>query len=200
MIALLVSAMTSTSNTTPQGDAPIEIVPYDPVWPSKFEAEYLLLQAVLAPWLVGPIEHVGSTAIHGMPAKPVIDIMAAVGSLEASRSAINEVVKAGYVYFPYRPDIMHWFCKPSAAFRTHHLHLVPVGSKRWVECLAFRDASRGNQALAAEYAGLKHRLAAMFKFDREAYTDGKAPFVERVLQNRSINSHAAESANYKSIL
>jgi GrpB-like predicted nucleotidyltransferase (UPF0157 family) len=135
-----------------------------------------------------------------MPAKPVIDIMAAVASLEASRSAINEVVKAGYVYFPYRPDIMHWFCKPSAAFRTHHLHLVPMGSKRWVECLAFRDAIRRDQALAAEYAALKHRLAAMFKFDREAYTDGKAPFVERVLQNRGANSHTIESANHNSIL
>jgi GrpB-like predicted nucleotidyltransferase (UPF0157 family) len=192
--------MTSTFNTTPLGEAPIEIFAYDPLWPSKFEDERALLQTVLAPWLTGPIEHVGSTAIRGMPAKPVIDIMAAVASLEASRSAINEVVKAGYVYFPYRPDIMHWFCKPSAAFRTHHLHLVPMGSKRWVECLAFRDAIRRDQALAAEYAALKHRLAAMFKFDREAYTDGKAPFVERVLQNRGANSHTIESANHNSIL
>src|SRR5262245_19390084 len=192
--------MTSTSNTTPQGEAAIEIVPYDPAWSSKFEAERLLLQALLAPWLTGPIEHVGSTAIRDMPAKPVIDIMAAVSSLEASRSAINEVVKVGYVYFPYRPDIMHWFCKPSAACRTHHLHLVPMGIKRWVECLAFRDEIRGNQALASEYAALKHRLAEIFKFDREAYTDGKAPFVERVLQNRSINRHAEESAYHKSML
>src|SRR5262245_66615565 len=115
-----------------------------------------------------------------MPAKPVIDIMAGVRSLEDSRAAIREVVGAGYAYFPYRPDIMHWFCKPSAAFRTHHLHLVPMGSKRWVECLAFRDEIRGNQALAVEYAALKHTLVAMFKFDREAYTEGKTPFVERV--------------------
>jgi GrpB-like predicted nucleotidyltransferase (UPF0157 family) len=147
-----------------------------------FEAERALLQTVLARWLTGPIEHVGSTAIPGMPAKPVIDIMAAVGSLEASRSAINELVEAGYVYFPYRPDIIHWFCKPSAEFRTHHLHLVPMSSKRWIECLAFRDAIRANQALAVEYAALKNRLAAAFEFDREAYTDGKTPFVERVLQ------------------
>jgi GrpB-like predicted nucleotidyltransferase (UPF0157 family) len=108
--------------------------------------------------------------------------MAAVDSLEASRPAINALVEAGYVYFPYRPNIMHWFCKPSAAFRTHHLHLVPLGTKRWVECLTFRDTIRRERALAAEYAALKNRLAEKFKFDREAYTDGKTPFVERVLR------------------
>jgi len=170
-------------NETRQGEAPIEIVQYDPSWPSKFEAECASLQAVLAPWLAGPIEHVGSTAIPNMPAKPVIDIMAAVVSLEESRPAINALPESGYVYFPYRPDIMHWFCKPSAAFRTHHLHLVPLGSKRWLECLTFRDAIRRDQALAAEYAALKKRLAEMFRFDREAYTDGKTPFVERVLRS-----------------
>jgi GrpB-like predicted nucleotidyltransferase (UPF0157 family) len=184
-------------NKTPQGEAPIELIAYDSLWPSKFEAERALLQVVLASWLAGPIEHVGSTAISGMPAKPVIDVMAAVRSLEASRPAINGLAEAGYVYFPYRPDIMHWFCKPSSAFRTHHLHLVPLGSKRWVECLGFRDAVRSDRALAAEYAALKHRLAEQFKFDREAYTDGKAPFVERVLRNRGV-APATSSFNRKS--
>ena|SRR2546425_79370 len=174
---------------TPQAEAPIEIVPYDPLWPSKFEAERVLLQAVLARWLTGPIEHVGSTAIPGMPAKPVIDIMAPVGSLETSRPASGELVEAGYVYFPYRPDIMHWFCKPSAAFRTHHLHLVLLGSKRWRECLAFRDTIRTNPALASEYAALKKRLAEQFVFDRERYTEGKAPFVECVLQKGRTEYH-----------
>src|SRR5688500_420924 len=108
--------MTRPSIDAPRPEAPIEIVPYDPMWPSKFAAESDLLQIRLAPWLAGPIEHVGSTAIPGMPAKPVIDIMAAVQSLEASRPAIDELAKAGYLYFPYRPDEMHWFCKPSPAF------------------------------------------------------------------------------------
>jgi GrpB-like predicted nucleotidyltransferase (UPF0157 family) len=163
------------------GDAAVEIVEYDALWPLKFEAERALLQTVLAQWLAGPIEHVGSTAIVGMPAKPVIDIMAGVSSLEASRPAIGELAKAGYVYFPYRVEVMHWFCKPSAALRTHHLHLVPVGSRRWVECLAFRDSLRRDEELAKEYAALKRRLAKEFKFDREAYTEAKTPFVERVL-------------------
>lgn len=179
----------SPSNSASQDDAPVEIVPYDPRWPLMFEAERALLQAVLARWLAGPIEHVGSTAIPGMPAKPVIDIMASVGSLDAARAAIGEAGKAGYIHFPYRPDEMHWFCKPSAAFRTHHLHLVPLGSRRWIECLAFRDAIRGDEALAVEYAALKHALAGRFKFDREAYTEGKTPFVERVLRGRGADAH-----------
>jgi GrpB-like predicted nucleotidyltransferase (UPF0157 family) len=163
------------------GEAPVEIVDYDAAWPESFRAERAMLEAVLKPWLAGAIEHVGSTAIAGMPAKPVIDIMAAVSDLVISRPAIEAVSKLGYVYFPYRTDIMHWFCKPSAAFRTHHLHLVPVGSRRWEECLAFRDAIRKDPALAKEYAALKIRLAMEFRFDREAYTEGKTPFVRRVL-------------------
>ena len=73
------------SNET--GEAAVEIVEYDPVWPGKFDAERLLLENILKPWLTGAIEHVGSTAIAGMPAKPVIDIMAPVQNLEAARIA-----------------------------------------------------------------------------------------------------------------
>jgi len=145
------------------------------------EPERQRLAEVLEPWMAGPIEHVGSTAIPGLTAKPIIDIMVAVRTLEESQPAIDLLRGLSYLYFPHRADVMHWFCKPSSAFRTHHLHLVPLGSKRWVECLGFRDAVRSDRALVAEYAALKHRLAEQFKFDREAYTDGKAPFVERVL-------------------
>lgn len=159
----------------------IELVPYDPVWPLQFDAERHALEAILAPWLDGHIEHIGSTAILGLCAKPVIDIMAPVHSLAASRLAIQAAQAAGYVHFPYKPDVMHWFCKPSPEFRTHHLHMVPIGSPLWNERLAFRDALRGNPMLAGEYAALKTRLAVEFRHDREAYTDAKTPFVNRVL-------------------
>lgn len=75
---------------------------------------------------------------------------------------------------------MHWFCKPSPAHRTHHLHLVPLGSPLWIE-LAFRDYLRSHPDVAGEYAALKRRLAAAPPFDRAAYTNAKAPFVERAL-------------------
>ena len=123
----------------------------------------------------------GSTAVPGLAAKPVIDIMAAVESLAASREAIAAAAEAGYLYFPYRPDEIHWFCKPSASFRTHHLHLVPFGGRLWIERLAFRDCLRRDAATAAEYAALKQRLAKEYMFDREAYTDAKEPFIRKVL-------------------
>ena len=167
---------------TSNGEAPIELVSYDPSWPSKFADESNLLLDILRPWLAGPIEHVGSTAIPNMPAKPVIDIMAAVHNLEDSMSAIDALAEVGYCYFPYLPDKMHWFCKPSPAFRTHHLHLVPIGSARWRDSLTFRDMLRREPALAAEYATLKGDLAKMYEFDREGYTAEKTPFIERVLR------------------
>jgi GrpB-like predicted nucleotidyltransferase (UPF0157 family) len=74
---------------------------------------------------------------------------------------------------------MHWFCKPSPEHRTHHLHLVPLGSALWHDRLAFRDALRANPQLAAEYEALKRRLARDFRLDREAYTEDKTQFVQR---------------------
>ena len=162
-------------------DAPIELVAYDPAWPSRFEAERELLAETIGPWLAGPIEHVGSTAVPGMAAKPVIDIMAPVASLEASRPALDRLARIDYWYAPYHEDVMHWLCKPSPGFRTHHLHLVPVGSALWDDRLIFRDALRSDPALAQQYGELKARLAREHRDDREAYTEAKGPFVEGVL-------------------
>jgi GrpB-like predicted nucleotidyltransferase (UPF0157 family) len=162
-------------------DAPIEILPYDPRWPAAFEAERLRLQGLLAPWLRGAIEHIGSTAVPGLVAKPVIDIMAPVLSLENARPAIAVLGASGYCHAEYQADAMHWFCKPSPELRTHHLHLVPMGSALWRERIAFREALRITPALAAEYAQLKLRLATEFRNDRDGYTEAKTPFVKRIL-------------------
>lgn len=171
----------STPLDVPETEAPVVIVPYDANWPARFAAECELLEPLLRAWLAGPIEHVGSTAIAGMPAKPIIDLMAPVHSLDASRPAILAVESAGYCYAPYKADSMHWFCKPSPTCRTHHLHLVPLGSSTWLERLAFRDALRVDTALAREYAELKCSLARQSGGDREAYTAAKGPFIARVL-------------------
>jgi GrpB-like predicted nucleotidyltransferase (UPF0157 family) len=161
-------------------EAPIEIVSYDPAWPARFGEEAKELRRALAAWLVGPIEHIGSTAIPGLAAKPVIDIMAAVETLDASRPAIAALADLDYRYAPYRADSEHWFCKPSLAFRTHHLHLIPLESSRWSETIAFRDYLRAHSRIAAEYEDLKRRLADVHRFDREAYTEAKGPFVARI--------------------
>src|SRR5215213_7840182 len=172
-----------SSNKTAQGDAnaPVEVVAYDPAWPSKFEEERAVLEGLLAHWKVADIEHVGSTAVPGLAAKPVIDIMVPVESLEASRGSIEAASRAGYMYWPYKADVMHWFCKPSAALRTHHLHIVPFESSLWFDRLRFRDALRSDSGLAERYAELKLHLAGRYRHDREAYTEGKAGFVMTVL-------------------
>jgi GrpB-like predicted nucleotidyltransferase (UPF0157 family) len=164
------------------GQPPVIIEPYDSAWPTKFELERLLLVPVLAPWLVGPIEHIGSTAVPGLIAKPVIDIMAAVENLPSSMPAIEALKPLSYCYFEYRADVMHWFCKPSDSERTHHLHLVPLDSPLWHDRLAFRDCLRADVATRRSYAQLKLALASKYRDDRETYTEAKTHFICSVLE------------------
>ena len=163
-------------------EAPVEIVSYDPMWPTRFREEATILLRALAPWLVGPIEHIGSTAVPGLSAKPVIDILAGVQTLVASRPAIRAATELGYCYWPYQADVEHWFCKPSAAFRTHHLHLIPVGTVQWLRPIAFREYLRAHADVAHEYEALKQRLAQVHRVDREAYTAAKRPFIDRITE------------------
>jgi GrpB-like predicted nucleotidyltransferase (UPF0157 family) len=171
-----------------QNEEPVYLVPYDPTWSSHFADEVELLTPVLAPWRAGAIEHIGSTAVPGLSAKPVIDIMAPVVSLPAALGAREPLAALGYLYFPYRADVMHWFCKPSLAHRTHHLHLVAVGSVLWRERLAFRDYLRQSDEARAEYAALKATLAERYRFDREGYTEAKGPFIQRMVE-RALTKH-----------
>ena len=162
-------------------DEPIWLVPYDPAWPSRFIEERNALNDAIGPWATGGIHHVGSTAVPGLEAKPIIDILIGVDSLEASRACFDPLAKLGYLYAPYRTDEMHWFCKPHPSCRTHHLHLVPTDSQRFRDELAFRDALRADPITAEKYAALKCDLAQRFADDREAYTDAKSDFVRRVV-------------------
>jgi GrpB-like predicted nucleotidyltransferase (UPF0157 family) len=165
------------------GQPPIQIDAYDPSWPARFEAERVLLAQRLQPWLAGPIEHIGSTAVPGLMAKPVIDIMGGVASLEASRAAIPALRELRYLYYPYRAEVMHWFCKPSDQERTHHLHLVPFEAPLWHARLKFRDALRADAALAQRSQELKLELATRFRDDREAYTEHKTAFIQAVAES-----------------
>jgi len=133
----------------------------------------------------GGIHHVGSTAVPGLDAKPTIDVLVGIDSLEVSRAAFDPLAELGYLYAPYRAEEMHWFCKPHPSRRTHHLHLVPTDSERFRNELAFRDRLRSDRTVADEYAVLKHDLAQRFADDREAYTEAKAEFIRRVLANAS---------------
>jgi GrpB-like predicted nucleotidyltransferase (UPF0157 family) len=172
---------------------PISVLAYDPEWPRRFEAERTVLEQLLAPWLAGGIHHIGSTAIPGLSAKPIIDMMAAVADLEAARAAISVLERSGgqgpsYRHAPHRPDAL-WFHKPQSDVhdeRTHHLHLTEPDSPLWRERLAFRDALRADPALRDEYQALKLRLADAHGENIKAYTADKRAFVARVLEMQGV--------------
>jgi GrpB-like predicted nucleotidyltransferase (UPF0157 family) len=164
---------------------PVRIDPYDPDWPARFEQERKPLERVLGGAVTGGIHHVGSTSVPGLDAKPVVDILVGIGDLETGRSYAEPLAALRYVYAPYRPDEMVWFCKPSPEHRTHHLHLVPTGSPRFRAELEFRDHLRAHPETADEYAALKRRLAEELGHDREAYTEAKGDFIRAVLERVS---------------
>lgn len=171
-----------SEDTRAQGDEEIRLVSYDARWPEAYAVEAAALVATIGDWVTGGIHHVGSTAVPGLAAKPVIDILVGVESLEASAGCVDLLAPLGFAYFPYRAEVMHWFCKPSPAHRTHHLHLVPTDSERFRDELAFRDELRANPGRAREYVALKRDLALRFRHDREAYSQGKTEFVRSTLE------------------
>jgi GrpB-like predicted nucleotidyltransferase (UPF0157 family) len=87
----------------------IEIVEYNPNWTSMFESEKEFLTPLIEQWVFGTIEHVGSTSVHRLAAKPVIDIMIGVKSLDSSRKAIEVLSNSGYYHYPCKAEVMHWF-------------------------------------------------------------------------------------------
>lgn len=167
-------------------DEPVRLTPYDPTWPAAFERERVALEEAIGPWVVGGIHHVGSTAVPGLEAKPIVDILAGVEDLESSRECFGPLAALEYLHAPYRSDEMHWFCKPRPERRTHHLHLVPAGSRRYAEELSFRDLLRADPGAAERYAKLKRDLANRFPEDREAYTEAKTDFIREVLDEAQL--------------
>lgn len=162
---------------------PVEIVPYDAGWPGAFDRERRRVDAALGPLLVRPVEHIGSTAVPGLPAKPIVDMLALVADYDATADVADALAGIGWVPAP-EPGDEHRrrrsFCFPSVARRTHHLHVWEEGSA-WRPILAFRDHLRAHPADATEYGRLKAELAAAHRDDRPAYRAGKAPFIEAVL-------------------
>lgn len=171
----------------------IFLVPYDSNWPEKFEKEKKLIEQTIKQYIAGGIHHIGSTAIEGLSAKPVIDILVGVKSLEKSRSAIELLEKIGYCYFPYKPQYEHWFCKPSPEHRTHHLHLMPTNSPEYKAAIAFRDCLRSHPKEKREYEKLKVNLAKKHTYDREAYTDAKFEFVRKIVKKALGNNFKFEA-------
>lgn len=163
----------------------IKILAPDPSWPEMFLQEKQLILDCLIDQPVLDIHHFGSTAIAGMPAKPIIDMMISVPSVEHARQKFLDLLEGiGYDYWHGNPQTDRLFfvkgMPPKGAGRTHHLH-VHDSSNIIQEHLAFRDYLRENQEDAGRYARFKETLAIKFSDDREAYTEAKTGFVGDIL-------------------
>jgi GrpB-like predicted nucleotidyltransferase (UPF0157 family) len=157
----------------------VRLVPYSPDWNLYFSLEKAALQQVLGSAVLD-IQHIGSTSIPGMPAKPIIDIAIAVDNFERARLCIPSIQGLGYEYrgefgIPRR----HYFVKGNP--RLFHLHMSEITSQEWHDTLLFRDYLRQHADVAEEYAQLKQQLASKYPQDREAYLGGKTEFVQRVV-------------------
>jgi GrpB-like predicted nucleotidyltransferase (UPF0157 family) len=166
----------------------IDLVDYDPAWPARFAAEAAVLRTVLPGGLDVALEHFGSTAIPGLTAKPIIDIMLVVAQERRWPELSEPLQSLGYVYWADNPAPHHLFfvkgMPPFGTRRTHHVHVRRPADAR--PHLVFRDYLIAHPAEAAHYAALKRDLAGRFRTDRDAYTNGKADFVAEILR-RAMN-------------
>lgn len=155
---------------------------YDPNWPALFDAERQGLLA-LFPGLLLDVQHFGSTAIEGMAAKPIIDILAGVASMAVADSLMTPLMNAGYstsAEFNATLSDRRWLMRHAQGRRTHHLHIVVLGEAVWRQRLRFRDMLRADRELADRYLTLKKQLALLHAADRELYTQAKAEFVSSI--------------------
>jgi len=164
----------------------IALVSYDPTWPDMFEHEAARIRAALGPSLFEALEHFGSTAIPGLAAKPIIDILIAVRSVEAARRVFPEKLKAlQYIFWADNPKRDRLFfvkgMPPFGERRTHHIHVTEPAGEMW-QRLAFRDYLRTHPDEAARYEALKVQLAKQHAHDREAYTSAKTDYVVSVMR------------------
>ena len=162
----------------------VELVDYDPRWPALFQSEASRLRAALSGILAFSLEHFGSTAIPGLAAKPIIDIMLLATDQAHWARLIEPIQSLGYVFWAENPrqDRM-FFVKGMPPFgerRTHHIHVRTPSDAE--PALSFRDHLRRHPDDLARYASLKRDLATRHTTDRDAYTEGESQFVDEVLR------------------
>ena len=158
------------------------IVEYNPEWPILFEEEKRRVLSIMGHMILA-IEHVGSTAVPNLGAKPIIDMMAGVRRPADADQCIPLLQKIGYTSFtpePENPD--HYYCCGKGLHSVgYHLHLVRFKSPEWQKHLLFRDYLRGHQEIAQQYYELKKELAAKYHSKRGSYTKAKTSFIESVI-------------------
>jgi len=166
------------------GGGRITICEYDPTWPAQFEQERTRLHTALGS-VVTTIEHVGSTAVPGLAAKPIIDVLVGVRSLSEARAlSIEALAVLGYTYMAeyeaWLPGEM-LFRKGLPGPWTHHAHVMEPSSPRWEELMLVRDYLRTHSDVATAYGELKKALALVFQDDIAGFRDAKRPFLQAVM-------------------
>jgi GrpB-like predicted nucleotidyltransferase (UPF0157 family) len=182
-VSLEYRAMTEQESLLAAIHEEVRLHPYDASWPSAFATERQRLTSVL-PGVFLQIEHIGSTAVPGMAAKPIIDLLAGVESMSPAKSIAERVCASRYTTSAEFNEALvdrMWFMRWAQGHRTHHLHVVVQDGDVWREHLAFRDALRSSPPLVARYAALKNQLVARHRTEREAYTNAKAVFIRATL-------------------
>jgi GrpB-like predicted nucleotidyltransferase (UPF0157 family) len=163
----------------------VALRPYDPSWPDMFESERGRLLSIFPAEFID-IQHIGSTVVYGLTAKPIIDVLAGVASMRVAEALVEPLCRSGYTtsaeFNSTLPD-SRWLMRWANGHRTHHLHLAVHGSTFWIRRLRFRDALRSDPALAARYSVLKSELAARHRTDRDAYTDAKSKFILAAIED-----------------
>ncbi|TYL49934.1 GrpB family protein [Nocardioides sp. BGMRC 2183] len=163
---------------------PIVIEEYDAAWPASYRSRAVVLEPLIGPQLVVPLEHIGSTAIPGMPAKPIIDMLAVISDYDPFIDVVPRLEQVGWVHAPEPGDDVRrrWsLCLPTVERRTHHLHVVEHASDGWRDWLLFRDHLRTHPEDAERYAALKVTLSQADPGDRSRYRAGKAPLIAEIL-------------------
>lgn len=158
----------------------VELREHRPEWKDLYESEVERLRSIVGDCA---FEHIGSTAIEGVAAKPIIDLLAVVPDSGEAKALIPVLEEHGYEYRPNAAGTDRlFFAKGPPTNRTHYLSVTEQGSDFHTEKLAFREHLRRHPDVAAEYEALKRSLAADYPDDRTAYTRRKGPFIETVLQ------------------
>ena len=166
---------------TPESGRDVRLVEHDPAWRALFWSERSRVLSA-AGGLVVAVEHVGNTAVPGLPAKPVIDLAGGVRHLADAAIGAQLLAADGWESLgEHGVPSRRYLRRRADGAHSHHLHLVVWGGEAWQRYLLFRDRLRAEPRLAEEYATLKRELAARHPHDRAAYTRAKAPFVEAVL-------------------
>jgi len=159
----------------------VRVVRYDSRWPGLYAAEADRIRRAAATSNVAVlIEHMGSTAVPGLPAKPVLDILVGYRSPDSRSKAVEAIVGAGYIHRGEQGIPGRDFFRRGQP-RQYHVHLTLIDSMFWRDQRTFRDYLRSHAEAATTYAELKERLAGRFPNDREAYTEGKAEFIRAIL-------------------